>query len=393
MADRHDRARKTSDRLDERCRGATRCEPAIHEQLRPEAVGDRFARLPRTEERAGENRCWEVVPGRERLGERECLCEPSSRERSRLVRLSGDGFCVAADVDVHRGPRIDAVAGMNRGMPTLRYVICDVFTDRPLTGNQLAVFTDGREADDSLMQSLALEVGFSETVFVLPAVRGGTARIRIFTPHEELPFAGHPTLGTAFVLAAPLSLGVIELETGVGTVPVSLERDSSGRIVFGRMRQPVPAVTPAADPAAVLAAVGATRSVLPVELYDNGVLHLVVTLGSPEEVAALRPDREAVAALGVTGVNCVAPAGDRWRTRMFWAHGEDAATGSAAGPIACHLARHEQIPWGEEIVLDQGLELGRPSRLHARADGADGLIEAVEVGGAAVIVARGEFRL
>ena len=129
-------------------------------------------------------------------------------------------------------------------MKTYRYVVADVFTDTPLTGNQLAVFTDARGLDDATMQALALEVGFSETVFVLPPERGGNVRIRIFTPYFELPFAGHPTLGTAFVLGAPLQLGVITLETGRGNVPVALERDESGRIVFGRMEQPVPTVEP-----------------------------------------------------------------------------------------------------------------------------------------------------
>ena len=125
-------------------------------------------------------------------------------------------------------------------MKTFRYVVADVFTDTPLTGNQLAVFTDARGLDDAMMQALALEVGFSETVFVLPPEAGGNVRIRIFTPYYELPFAGHPTLGTAFVLGAPLQLGVITLETGRGNVAVTLERDESGRIVFGRMEQPVP---------------------------------------------------------------------------------------------------------------------------------------------------------
>jgi trans-2,3-dihydro-3-hydroxyanthranilate isomerase len=123
---------------------------------------------------------------------------------------------------------------------TYRYVVADVFTSTPLTGNQLAVFTDARELDETTMQSLALEIGFSETAFVLPSEQGGTARIRIFNPHNEMPFAGHPTLGTAFVLGSPLQLGVIQLETGAGIVPVALERDESGRIVFGRMAQPVP---------------------------------------------------------------------------------------------------------------------------------------------------------
>jgi trans-2,3-dihydro-3-hydroxyanthranilate isomerase len=277
-------------------------------------------------------------------------------------------------------------------MPTYRYVFADVFTDVPLTGNQLAVFTDARGIDDETMQALAVEIGFSETVFVLSAESGGTARIRIFNPRSEMPFAGHPTLGAAFVLGAPLQLGVVALETGVGIVPVTLERDDSGRIVFGRMTQPVPRIEPVDDPERVLGAVGATRSLLPVELYDNGAQHVVVTLEG-DELATLRPDREAIAELGVTGVNCVAAVGAGWRNRMFWANGEDPATGSAAGPIACHLARHGLIAWGEEIVVAQGVEMGRPSALHARAEGGEGLIDAVEVGGAAVVVARGEVRL
>jgi len=260
-----------------------------------------------------------------------------------------------------------------------RYVVADVFTDTPLTGNQLAVFTDARGLDDATMQALALEIGFSETTFVLPPEQGGTARMRIFNPRHEMPFAGHPTLGTAFVLGAPLQLGVIALETGVG-------------IVFGRMTQPVPRVEPVEAPEVVLAAVGAERSLLPIELYDNGARHIVVTL-EEAELGGLRPDGETIATFGITGVNCVAGVGSSWRSRMFWEHGEDPATGSAAGPIACHLARHGVVGWGEEIVIAQGVEMGRPSALHARAEGGEGLIDAVEVGGSAVVVARGEFRL
>jgi trans-2,3-dihydro-3-hydroxyanthranilate isomerase len=142
----------------------------------------------------------------------------------------------------------------------------------------------------------------------------------------------------------------------------------------------------------VLASVGAERSLLPIELYDNGARHIVVTL-EEGELRALRPDSETIAGFGVTGVNCVARDGASWRSRMFWEHGEDPATGSAAGPIACHLARHGLVAWGEEIVIAQGVEMGRPSALHARAEGGEGLIDAVEVGGSAVVVARGEFRL
>jgi trans-2,3-dihydro-3-hydroxyanthranilate isomerase len=278
-------------------------------------------------------------------------------------------------------------------VPTYRYVFADVFTDAPLSGNQLAVFTDARGLDADTMQALALEIGFSETVFVLPAESGGTARIRIFNPVAEMQFAGHPTLGAAFVLGAPLQLGVVELETGAGIVPVVLERDESGRIVFGRMTQPVPRVELVERVAALLAALGVERSTLPIELYDNGARHIVVTLGDESEVSALRPDGPALASFEVTGVNCVAGSGKTWRSRMFWPHGEDPATGSAAGPIACHLARHGLVAWGDEIVIRQGIEMGRPSTLYARTQGGNGLIDAVEVGGSAVVVARGEFRL
>jgi trans-2,3-dihydro-3-hydroxyanthranilate isomerase len=280
---------------------------------------------------------------------------------------------------------------------TLRYVFADVFTDVPLAGNQLAVFTDARGLEPASMQAHALEIGFSETVFVLPAEQGGHARIRIFTPAAELQFAGHPTLGAAFVLGAPLQLGLIRLETGSGIVPVELERDDSGAIVFGRMVQPVPKVEQVDASDAVLAALGVERSLVPVELYDNGIRQLFVGLESPAAVAALTPDFAALGpASGTGGVNCFAGSGARWKTRNFapgLGFDEDAATGSAAGPLACHLARHGLIDWGTEIEIGQGAEIGRPSTLFARADGGDGLIDAVEVGGSAVIVARGEFRL
>ena len=281
-------------------------------------------------------------------------------------------------------------------MPSFRYVVADVFTDTPLAGNPVAVFTDARDLDGETMQRLAKETNLSETVFVLPAGEAAHARIRIFTPATELPFAGHPVLGTAYILAAPMQLGAIVLETGVGPVSIELERHESGRIVFGRMTQPVPRVEPFERADELLAAVGVARSELPVELYDNGPHHVVVVLPSRDAVAALDPDLSALRALGAIGVSCCAGEGGRWKTRMFapaFGVAEDPATGSAAGPIACHLARHERLAWGEELVLEQGTEIGRPSTLYARVEGGGGLIDRVEVGGRAVVVARGEFRL
>ena len=281
-------------------------------------------------------------------------------------------------------------------MRTFRYVVADVFTDTPLEGNALAVFTDGRGLDDEEMQRLARELNLSETVFVLPPEIGGHARIRIFTPSVELPFAGHPTLGSAFVLGGPLQVLEIRLETVRGIVPVALERDQ-GRIVFGRMVQPLPTWKPYGDAEALLAAIGLERSELPVEHYDNGAQFVYVGLGSVEELAALRPDVSALTDLsGLLGVYCFAGEGTQWRSRMFAPGGgvaEDPATGSAAGPLAVHLARHGRIGFGQEIEITQGVEIGRPSTLFARADGTAEQLERVEVGGSAVLVARGEFRL
>jgi len=277
----------------------------------------------------------------------------------------------------------------------LPYAVVDVFTDTPLEGNQLGVFTAAQGVSDGEMQRLARELNFAETVFVLPPEQGGDARIRIFTPRHELPFAGHPVLGTAFVVGAELGRDTVRLETGLGVIPLELRRDGA-RIVFGRMQQEIPSWSPYEREAELLAALGVERSGLPVEAYPNGPLHVYVELESEEAVAALRPDLRALSELDGVCANCFAGSGGRWKTRMFAPSAgvpEDPATGSAAGPLAVHLSRHGRIAFGEEIEIRQGAEVGRPSVLYARADGSADRIERVEVGGSAVIVARGDFRL
>jgi len=279
-------------------------------------------------------------------------------------------------------------------VPRFRYVVCDVFTDTPLEGNQLAVFTDAREIPEDDLQRLAREMNFSETTFVYPPETDGHVRMRIFTPAAELPFAGHPTLGTAFVLAGPLQLVEIRIETSRGTVPVLLEREGA-RISFGWMEQPLPSIAPFERADELQQALG-VRSALPVELYDNGVAHVYVALGSRAEVAALNPDLQRLAAVGPVGISCFAGDGKAWKTRMFGPGlgvAEDPATGSAAGPLAYHLARYGQIAFGDQIEIEQGAEIFRPSRLYARVRGTNDSVESIEVGGSAVIVARGEFRL
>jgi trans-2,3-dihydro-3-hydroxyanthranilate isomerase len=263
-----------------------------------------------------------------------------------------------------------------------------VFTDTAFTGNQLAVFVYGDAVPEELHQTLAREIGFSETVFVL-----ADDRIRIYTPATELPFAGHPVLGTAFVLTRARGVHAVELVTGAG--PVRVTFDESGR---GRMQQPLAKVLSLPyDEEALFAALGVQASVLPVELYDNGPRHTFVVLDSPGAVAALRPD---IGRLGTVvpdaGVSCVAGAGTTWKNRMFGPGlgvPEDPATGSAAGPLAVHLCRHGVVPWGTEITITQGVELLRPSTLFAVARGTAARLDAVEVAGDTVVVGRGSFEL
>jgi trans-2,3-dihydro-3-hydroxyanthranilate isomerase len=274
------------------------------------------------------------------------------------------------------------------------YLVMDVFTSRPLEGNQLGVFLDGRPFGEEDMQRLAREMNFSETVFLLPPRSGGTIALRIFTPEEELPFAGHPVLGTAFAVGTALGLDDVVLETGLGSVTIALERDGD-RVVFGRMQQPIPDPEPFDRVDELLAGLGVQSSELPVEVYRNGPRHVYVALPDEQSVASLRPNLARLEDLGVC-VNCFAGNGRRWKTRMFApgvAVPEDPATGSAAGPLAVHLARHGRIEFGEEIEIRQGEEINRPSLLYAKVTGAAERIESVEVGGAAQIVAAGSFGL
>jgi trans-2,3-dihydro-3-hydroxyanthranilate isomerase len=291
------------------------------------------------------------------------------------------------------------------------YVIVDVFTGTPLEGNPLAVFPEADGLPPDRMQRVAREMNLSETVFVLPPAGGGDARIRIFTPATELPFAGHPTLGTAFVLCGQRELDAIGLETGAGVIQVEFAGRGGltspqpsdlrsgaelppGPGLPGRMRQPVPTWEPYERVAELLAALGVEGSGLPVEAYRNGPRHVYVALDSEEAVGRLRPDITALGALPGIGVGCFAGSGPRWKLRYFapaLGVAEDPATGSAAGPLGVHLARHDRIAFGQQIEVRQGEEIGRPSLLLVRAEAAGGQVTAVEVGGSAVIVARGEL--
>lgn len=270
------------------------------------------------------------------------------------------------------------------------YVVADVFTEEPLSGNPVAVFLDATGLSAERMQRIAREMNLSETVFVLPPHRDGDVRVRIFTPVNELPFAGHPTLGAAIVLAGDRD--ALLMETTMGTVPFTYDR--SGAAVAAVMHQPVPTWEPYGQADHLLAALGIPASTLPVEVYRNGPRHVYVGLPDTRALAEVRPDQRALAEHLDVATNCFARAGDGWRMRMFspaYGVAEDAATGSAAGPLAVHLARRGLIPYGSRIEIWQGVEMGRPSRMLATAWGGGQRVDLVEVAGCAVPVARGVF--
>jgi trans-2,3-dihydro-3-hydroxyanthranilate isomerase len=274
---------------------------------------------------------------------------------------------------------------------TLRYVLCDVFTETPLEGNPLCVFTDARALEPARMQALARELHLSETTFVLPPERGGHARVRIFTPERELPFAGHPVLGTAFVLAGPMQSTEIRLELSACIVPVQLEREGA-RVSFGWMTQPAPQPITAPEQQPVLAALGLSSGDVSFQAYDNGPRHLCVGVSEARLVGELTPDFSALARATEVGVGVFHYDGAVCRVRYFVpAAGvnEDPATGSFAGPLALQLLREGRLKADQILRIEQGAEIRRPSTLYARVSG--GAEPRVEVGGSARIVARGQF--
>lgn len=262
-----------------------------------------------------------------------------------------------------------------------RFVLCDVFAAAPLEGNALCVFTDARGLSDEQMQRLARETNLSETTFVLPAEGAGTFRIRIFTPLRELPFAGHPLVGTAVVLGRAVPLDTLVLETGMGPIAVDLDREGAA-VLAAEMEQPVPRMSQHPDGEAICAALGLEAR--PVPVGDNGVRAAYVAAGSREALAALDPDHRAL--LQVDGLDVVSvyhDEGEVVRVRVFcpWAGiAEDPATGSAAGPLGVVL--------GRSIEVLQGVEMGRPSAITVTLAG-----DAPRVRGAVVVVGRGSYEL
>lgn len=271
------------------------------------------------------------------------------------------------------------------------YVVVDSFADTPLHGNPVAVFFGADDLSAAKMQRIAQEMNLSEVTFVLRPANGGDAHVRIFTPVNELPFAGHPLLGTAVALGESFAGDVLRLETAMGVISFELER-VDGRVAAVQMDQPVPTWAGFDRTDELLAALGVPEPELPVEIYRNGPRHVLVGLESVAALSRVDPDHRALAAFPDMATNCYAGAGTSWRNRMFSpAYGvqEDAATGSAAGPIAIHLARHGRIPYGRWIDIHQGVEMGRSALMRAWAEGSGDHVTSVRVAGSAVPVARG----
>ncbi len=290
----------------------------------------------------------------------------------------------------------------------------DVFAERALEGNMLAVFTDGRGLSDAEMQALARETNLSETTFILPrdadAEREDGVKVRIFTTREELPFAGPPTLGTASWLYwnHPLLRGADEicLDLPIGRIPVRFTPPQPGETgVFGEMRQRDPEFGQLHDKAEVAEAIGLhlddLSGVLPVQTVSTGMAYCIVPLASLAVASRLRipQDRAGkyLAARGARFFYCITPAAPGshadWHARMQFYGTEDPATGSAAGCAISYLARHGAVASQQKIVIEQGLEMLRPSRIHAHAKCLDEHVSEVHVGGRTTHVASGRFFL
>lgn len=279
-------------------------------------------------------------------------------------------------------------------MTGYEYSIADVFTTTALAGNPVAVFTAAAAVPEALMQPIARELNLSETVFVLPGDEAADVHVRIFTPVNELPFAGHPTMGAAIVLGGARSGDTMTLGTAQGVVPFTFDRDAGGRILSATMHQPVPTWQPYEHTDVLLRSLGAAEPVTAVDAYRNGPRHVLVGFRSLEELSAIRPDLRAMAGLPDMAAICFAGSGSRWRMRMFspaYGVAEDAGTGSAAGPLAIHLIRHALLGHDDWIEIRQGVEMGRPSTMWASASGSGDSFHTVRLRGSAVLVGRAEL--
>ena len=301
-------------------------------------------------------------------------------------------------------------------MLKLDYFVVDAFTTEPLAGNPLAVVMNTCGLATERMQAIAREFNLSETTFVerrptaIERVEG--VRVRIFTPREELPFAGHPTLGTAGVLKAQAPETVkgdtVTLALEVGPVPVRFEPGAGGSAgVFGEMTQRDPEFGVELDRADVARLAGLQADdldpALPPQVVSTGTAFAIVALRSEAALARLKVNQEEATAWlrerGARWFYVLAPAldqdqdGTKYRARMQFYGGEDPATGSAAGCAIAYLVARGAVPSGSRVHLRQGVEMGRPSDLFLSATRESTRVSDVRVAGSTVLVAKGQLFL
>jgi trans-2,3-dihydro-3-hydroxyanthranilate isomerase len=293
------------------------------------------------------------------------------------------------------------------------YAQVDVFAEQPLEGNALAIFIDARGLTTAQMQAIARETNLCETTFILPrnpeVERDRGVHVRIFTVREELEFAGHPTLGTAswLYLNHPVFAGAetITLDLRIGLIPVTFAAQQQGAGVYGTMRQNDPTFGDIHDSAAIAAAIGLSPDDLdpnlPIQTVSTGMAFCIVPLRSLEVAARLAiPQPTAQAYLANSDAkffHCItrasAESGADWHDRMQFYNGEDPATGSASGCTIAYLVRHALAHSNQPIVLEQGIEMLRPSRIYVQATSIDGRITDVRVGGRTISIANGRLFL
>jgi trans-2,3-dihydro-3-hydroxyanthranilate isomerase len=298
------------------------------------------------------------------------------------------------------------------------FVTCDVFTSRPFAGNPLLVVPDARGLAREQMQAIAREINFSESTFVLPPDDPAHSyRQRTFVPVKEIPYAGHPTVGTAFVMSWLGKLraraGSVTVEVGFGPLRLDLFRRADGSVDRVRMEQGAPEPGPlVSDPAALeriaraigLSAAAALDPTLPVQSVSTGNRTLIVPLSSVDALSEASADSRLLAgverehdALIVYLVAPSAAGGARIRARSFCTGAgvpEDPATGSAAGPLGIYLGLHHALPAGSpQFVVEQGIEMGRPSEIEVEVEGPPGAPAAVRVAGSAVRMMEGTIEL
>jgi trans-2,3-dihydro-3-hydroxyanthranilate isomerase len=331
--------------------------------------------------------------------------------RRRFIQFGASGFtaAVAGDTAAETTP--------TDGARRFRFTQIDVFSSQRLQGNPLAVFTDARDLNDLEMQAVARETGLQETTFILPrdpiVEKSHGVKVRIFTPDQELPFAGHPTLGTAMVIRhrglgaqpRPASVSEVVLDLKVGSIPVVFTSDGAGQ-VFGEMRQKDPTFGPIHDREAIAGLLGIKSTDMsddaPIQTISTGLPFAIVPIKERRTLQSLRPDQQKIRTYvehepGLNWLYYVTRDTQDptigLRTRGIYQQGEDPATGSAAGCTAAWMVRYGLANSDQTVHIVQGVEIQRPSHIFARAGREADRVLNVRVGGNAVGIAEGEYLL